>query len=111
MKKFMAFYMAPMAAMDEMMKTMTPEKGKEFDASWKGWKASKGAAFVDNGAPLGKNKRVSASGVADVRNEMTGYSIVEAESHEAAAALFTDNPMLVMPGAYVEVVALGSMGQ
>jgi len=63
----------------------------------------------DMGAPLGKNKRVSASGVADMRNDVGGYSIVEANTHDEAAQLFRDNPMLQMPGAYVEVLEIMPM--
>ncbi len=45
-----------------------------------------------HGRPLGKTKRVTASGVAGVRNEVTGYTIVEAESHDAAAAMLDGHP-------------------
>lgn len=98
--------MAPPAELDTMMKEMTPEKSKKFDEEWNGWMATLGGALVERGGMLGKNKRVTASGIEDTRNDLTGYSIVEAESHEAAAKLFEKNPMFSMPGAYVEVVAL-----
>jgi hypothetical protein len=38
-----------------------------------------------------------------------GYSIVQAESHEAAAALFANSPHLTMPGATVEVMEIMPM--
>ena len=67
-----------------------------------------GVAFItyriDVGAPTGKNKRVAKSGVKDVRNEVTGYSVVQADSHDAATKMFKDNPMLQYPGAYIEVI-------
>src|SRR5687767_1041828 len=47
-------------------------------------------------------KRVSPDGISDTRNAMTGYVIVKAESHEAAARLFEDHPhfsILEVPGA------------
>ena len=42
-----------------------------------------------------------------VRNEMGGYSIVQADSHEAATKMFDkDFPHLKMPGAWIEVVEI-----
>ena len=104
MAKFLALYMAPVGAMDEMMKNTTEEQRAGQMQVWQKWMDAKGSAIADMGAPVGKNKRVTSSGVTDVRNEVGGYSLVEAASHEAAAALFSDNPMLEMPGAYVEVL-------
>jgi hypothetical protein len=109
MKTFMALYMAPVGAMDEMSKNMTPETSRLQNESWKEWMDQKETSLADVGAPLGRNKRVTASGVADVRNEVGGYSIVEADSHDQAASLFLDNPMLQMPGAYVEVLEIKPM--
>jgi hypothetical protein len=104
MKKFIALYMAPVAAMDEMRKNPNPEKDKKWMDSWNAWMEEHKASFVDVGAPAGANKRVMKDSVKDVRNEVTGYSVVQAESHDEAAKLFQGNPMLQMPGAYVEVM-------
>jgi hypothetical protein len=104
MAKFLALYMAPVGAMDEMMKNTTKEQRDAQMQMWQKWMDEKKSSIVDMGAPLGKNKRISSGGVSDTRNEVGGYSIVEAVSHDAAAALFSDNPMLEMPGAYVEVL-------
>jgi hypothetical protein len=32
-----------------------------------------GAAILDLGSPLGKTKRASPEGIADIKNSMTGY--------------------------------------
>lgn len=110
MKKFLAIYMAPMEKMQEAMKAMTPEMQKEQNELWNKWMESKKGSVADMGAPVGKNKRVTSAGVSDVRNEIGGYSIVEAESHDEAAKLFSDNPMLQgMPEAYVEVLEIMPM--
>lgn len=108
MKKFLALYMAPTAGLDAM-KNATPEEMKEWGDSWTGWMKAHEQSFADQGAPVGANKRVNGSGVEDVRNEATGYSVVEAESHEAAADMFKDNPMLSMPGSYIEVLEIMPM--
>ena len=104
MKKFIALYMAPIGAFDEMMKNPDPQRMKEMNDGWMGWVKAHEKSFVDVGAPAGKNKRVTKDGVKDVRNEVTGYSIVQADSHQAATEMFKDNPMLAYPGAYVEVI-------
>jgi hypothetical protein len=42
-----------------------------------------------------------------VKNNVGGYSIVQAETHEAAAKLFgKDHPHLHMPGAWVEILEI-----
>jgi len=104
MKKFVALYMAPVAGLDEMRKNTSPQQMKEWNESWMKWAKSHEKSFVDRGAPAGKNKRVAKDSVRDVRNEVTGYSVVQADSHEDATKIFQDNPMLQMPGAYIEVL-------
>ena len=51
-----------------------------------------------------------AGGVADVRNEIMLYSVVEAQSHEAAAKLFENHPHLQIPHASIEVMEVRSLG-
>src|SRR5436190_13182505 len=88
MKKFLAIYMAPVGAFDEMMKNPDPAKMKEMSDSWTAWMKAHEKAFVDQGAPTGKNKRVAKGSVKDVRNEVTGYSVVQAASHDEATKMF-----------------------
>jgi hypothetical protein len=74
-------------------------------AAWKAWADKHKDAIVPGGAPLGKTKRVTASGVADVRNAMAAFTVVRADSHEAAAAVFRDHPHFMMfPGEAIEVM-------
>ena len=104
MKKFVALYMAPVAGVDQARQNMTPERAKEMTDGWRKWAKSHEKSFVDPGTPTGKNKRVSKGRVEDVRNEVTGFSVVQAETHAEAAKIFQDNPMLQMPGAYIDVL-------
>jgi hypothetical protein len=63
------------------------------------------AAIVDHGGPLGKTKRASPEGVSDIKNVMSGYVIVQAESHEAAARIFENHPHFsIFPGDSVEIM-------
>ncbi len=102
--RYMALYMAPAAVIAEMMK-MSEADGKKEMAAWMAWDAANKAAIVDIGSPLGKTKTVTTSGTADTHNEVTGYSIVEADSLDAAAKLFAGHPHLNHAGTRIEVVA------
>ena len=106
MSKFFLLYMAPASAIDQMMANSTPEQRKAGMEAWMGWMNRNKNALADMGAPLGKTKRVTSAGVASVRNEVTGYTIVEAESHDAAAAMLVGHPHLNVPGAYIDVMSV-----
>ncbi|MDR3465321.1 MAG: hypothetical protein P4M07_05195 [Xanthobacteraceae bacterium] len=74
-------------------------------AAWKGWMEKHRAAIVADGGPLGKTKRVSASGIADISNLMAGFVVIRAESAEAAASLFENHPhFAIFPGEAVEIM-------
>ena len=106
MSKFFLLYLAPVSAIEQMMANSNPEQMKAGMDAWMAWMKQHEKAIVDMGAPLGKTKRVTATGVASVKNEVTGYTIVEAESHDAAAAMLVGHPHLNMPGAYVDVLSV-----
>jgi len=108
MKKFLAIYLGSAAGMDAWKK-MSDEERKPKEAAgvqaWHAWVAANKAAIVDMGSPLGKTKRVSKQGIADVRNEMGAWTVVEADSHEAAAKLFEGHPhFTIFPGDAIEVM-------
>jgi hypothetical protein len=81
--------------------------------AWGDWMAKHQAVVVTMGGPLGKTKRVSLQGTTDTKNEMTGFVVVKAESHEAAAKLFVNHPhFAIFPGDSVEIMeALPIPGQ
>lgn len=108
MKKFLAIYLgsasglAMWKAMDEEERKQRERGGKE---AWGKWATANQKAIVDPGSPLGKTKRASAQGISDTKNEMAAYTIVQAESHEAAAKLFEKHPHFTLfPGDSVEVM-------
>jgi hypothetical protein len=107
MKKFMAIYMASGADFERMMKSSTPEQQSKGMQAWMKWMNDHKASILEGGAPLGKTKRADTSGISDTKNNMGGYSIVQAETHDAAAKLFgKDHPHLQMPGAWVEILEI-----
>ena len=66
------------------------------------------AAFLREGADVFAVDW-NAEGLESLVSELGGYSIVQAESHEAAATLFANSPHLTMPGATVEVMEIMPM--
>lgn len=101
MAKFMAIYTgtadkAPQPDQDTIARGMQ---------AWTAWMTRHASQIVDVGGPLGKTKRVSAEGIADIRNTLAAYVVVEAEDHEAAARMFENHPhFAIFPGDGVEVM-------
>ncbi len=76
-------------------------------AAWNAWVEKHQNAIVDEGGPLGRTKRISRDGVADVANDLTVFIVVRASSHEAAAKMFEGHPhFMIFPGDAVEVMPL-----
>ncbi len=82
----------------------TPEAIKEVMDKWGAWMGSLGDKLVDGGAPLGE-KQILGGG-ADTK--VNGYSIVEAESIDAAKALADAHPHLEAGGG-IEVAEFAEM--
>jgi hypothetical protein len=100
MAKFLAIYTGQPGATPPDEATMA--KGMQ---AWSDWMAKNADRIVDTGGPLGKTKKVSAAGIADIRNNIAAYIIVEAADHEAAARLFEGHPHFsIFPGDGVEVM-------
>ena len=89
-------------AMPETERNAAVQKGI---AAWKGWMEKHHGVIEGQGGPLGKTKRITANGIQDVSNQMSGYVVIRAESHDAAAALFENHPHFTnFPGEGVEVM-------
>lgn len=80
-------------------------KAQEGIAAWKAWIQQHHASISVMGGPLGKTKKITGRGIEDASNEMGGFMVVQAASHEAAAQLFENHPhFTVFPGESVEVM-------
>lgn len=110
MKTFLAIYIGDHQSPNGLTwnKLDEPTRQKRIEAglqAWHAWGDKHKAVIVEIGAPLGKTKRISGAGIADVRNNMTGYTVVQADSHEAAAKMFENHPhFTIFPGDSVEVM-------
>jgi len=80
-------------------------KEREGIAAWKAWVEKHQGAIVAMGGPLGKTKKITQRGIEDISNEMGAFTVVRAESNEAAAKLFENHPhFTIFPGEAVEVM-------
>jgi len=108
MKTYLAIFTgspAAMTAWQTMDATQRETKEKAGMAAWQAWAEKNQSSIVDQGAPVGKTKRVTADGIADTRNNIGAYTVVQAESQEAAAKLFEQHPhFTIFPGDGVEVM-------
>jgi len=94
-----------MAAWNALSESDRQKKAQEGIAAWKAWIEKHEQSIVTMGGPLGKTKKISSSGIENVSNAMGGFTVVRAESHEAAAKLFENHPHFThFPGEAVEVM-------
>jgi len=110
MKNFLAIFLgAPGSPKFAEFMAMEEGKRKKVEAqgmkAWTDWMKTHGPAIVVTGGPLGKTKKASAQGISDVKNSLTGYVVVKAESQEAAAKMFERHPHFsIFPGDSVEIM-------
>ncbi len=110
MKHFLAIYLGSPEAfeasgwnkLDEATRKQREQAGMK---AWGDWIATHQQSIVTLGGPLGKTKRVSRKGIEAVKNQMAGFTVVQAESHEDAARMFENHPhFAAFPGDSVEVM-------
>lgn len=110
MKNFLAVYIATDASRkatgwDALSEAERRERGQAGAQAWGKWVETHRDAIVDTGAPLGKTLRVSKDGIESIRNALTAFTIVQAESQEAAAKMFEGHPhFMLFPGDSVEIM-------
>ena len=112
MQKFLVLYLMPVEGMEEWMKT-DPEKRKaeekKMQGEWQKWMEANRAMLSGMTAGVGKTKRVTPEGITDTKNNIMLYSMVEAESHEAAAKIFVGHPHLQIPNATIEIMPINPL--
>jgi hypothetical protein len=108
MKKFMAVFTgsaAGMAKWEKLDEKTRKERERQGMAAWHGWVEKNKKAITEMGSPLGKTKRVDGNGVSDMKNELTAFTVVQAETHEEAAKLFLNHPhFAIFPGDHIEIM-------
>jgi hypothetical protein len=115
MKQFFVIYRVPVATMEKWtLETPAEERkaqGEKLMADMNAWMEKHKDAFVGQGWPLGKTKTVSKSGAVDSKNDLNYACVMQAESADAIAAMFADNPHIAMiPDSTVDVMEIPHMG-
>lgn len=90
MSKYLFLYRGPATRMEDF----TPEQSAEQMKAWTDWMSRVGPSVVDQGAPFGARTAIADDGAAPSPSDQNGYTIVEADSLDAARALTDQHPFL-----------------
>ena len=92
-------------AWDALSESDRRAKEGEGIAAWKAWVERHQNAIVAIGGPLGKTKQVTPRGIDDTSNTLGAFTVVRADSHQAAARLFEGHPhFTIFPGDSIEIM-------
>src|SRR5436853_4442881 len=94
MKKFLILYRSSVSARDQMG-AGSPEQAQAGMELWMNWAARAGDALVDLGSPL---STVATLGGGESGQPVGGFSVLQADSADAAATLLDDHPHFHSPG-------------
>lgn len=110
MKSYLAVFTGSPDAMAKWQSLPDAERKareKKGGAAWHAWAEKNAPSIVELGGPLSRTKRISAAGISDIRNNLGAFTVVRAESQDAAASLFIDHPhFAIFPGDGVEVMEI-----
>jgi hypothetical protein len=110
MKQYLAVFLGRPEAMNSFRNLPEAERKEREQRgmqAWMKWAQDNQTKIKQMGSPLGKTLKVDRSGVAPTRNDLGGWTVVEAESHEDAAKLFAGHPhFTIFPGDRVEVMEI-----
>ncbi|MFC3612236.1 hypothetical protein ACFORG_00565 [Lutimaribacter marinistellae] len=92
-------------------KPQTPEEGEKAMAEWGAWFQNMGDAIVVPGNPVGQSMTVSAQGMAGDggANPVSGFTVIRADTHQAACDLAKGCPMVADGTGSVEVAEIMEM--
>ena len=94
MKQFLVLYYAPANA-TEQMQGLTPEQMQESMAPWMAWMERLGDQLIDPGSPLGNAAAITPNAEpTPSQTQLTGYSIIAAETAQHAQTLCQNHPHL-----------------
>ncbi|BDU19986.1 hypothetical protein [Dyella sp. GSA-30] len=110
MKNYLVVYIGSEASFkasgwSDLSEAERQERERQGMAAWEAWTQAHKAAIVDMGAPLSRTVRVSPRGTENIKNALAAYTVVRAESYEAAAKMFEGHPhFTIFPGESVEIM-------
>jgi hypothetical protein len=110
MKKYLAVFVGSSTAMsswEALSESERQQRQIQGITTWKKWAEDHAASILETGGPLSKTTLTSKTGISDIRNNMSGFTIVKAESQASAARLFLNHPhFTIFPGEGVEVMEI-----
>jgi len=92
--KFLVLYRSKVSAA-EQMEGASPEDAQAGMDAWMQWAGKVGNAMVDMGSPV---QSVAVVGGSSGGGHIGGFSVLEADSADAAKALVDGHPHLMSPG-------------
>ena len=110
-QKFLVLYLIPVSVIADWANTdpvTRQAEEKNMQAAWGKWLDEHKRMIISTEAG-GKTKRVTATGVSDVKNDIILCSYVEADSHEEAAQAFANHPHLQIPQSSIEIMCVRPM--
>jgi hypothetical protein len=108
MAKFMILYHSSTSARDQMANA-TPEQMKAGMDAWMAWADKAGDAVIDLGAPTAHATHINAGAATSGADDISGYSVLQADSVEAVTGILDGHPHLGMPGNSIDVLELLAM--
>ena len=94
MKKFIVTYHAPVDAIAQTANASPEDQAKGMEA-WMTWAKDCGDNLVDLGSPLVNGQQLTSDGnTQNSDNNVSGYSILQAEDMDEAKALLVNHPHL-----------------
>lgn len=93
MKKFLLIYHSPKEALEKFSTMSKDDIQKDMDI-WEKWGEKNKGYIIDFGNPVGTQHVVSADTFKEKGDDVTGYSIIQAEDINQAKELLKDHPAL-----------------
>lgn len=103
MAKFMVLYRSTVSAREQMA-SATPEQAQAGMEAWMAWAAKAADAIVDLGAPLATAAHVGPGARGEDTAQVTGFSVLQAESAAGLTSLLDSHPHLHMADGSIEVL-------
>ena len=100
MKKFLVLYRSTVSTPERMAKA-TPEQNQTVMAAWRSWAQRSAASIVELGAPLDVPTVLKGS---SGQGFVGGFSIVQADSADAAKKIFEGHPHFENHGNSIELL-------
>jgi hypothetical protein len=103
MSRYLVLYNSPVSAA-ELMASSTPEQMEAGMDAWTAWASKAGDAVIDLGTPLDSGTHLEPDSSGPGSSQATGYSIIQADSLDAATKLLEDHPHFQTPGGSIDVL-------